>query len=427
MFWSKNITLLHWEKQTITECCKEVSLFVLHTARILHCCDVLYNIFCASPCRSSLTLGITACKILFLKESKCVQERCWYCQDCCECCFKPVATNEVYCSKECYRFISMSTEHGMIMVNIPEGSIKRKYCGNVLLQVVAIEKLAEGSHHHARICDILLCIGKYDTPYILFHQWDPEEQHFVDFFISEFYEPLEPVWKFKFSPQPLLNKLKESGYITKVLMAATRLCTGQSLNFRNFLMTYIKHSQKGYALTSTQAIQLQLVPHLPSLRMRLPIENITCLPRGFRAHRPDSGEKCLIFPNDHQLLFHNYEKHKKGDQVTLTCMNFLIVDPSGKFYFVVLEDKPLHCAFYASCYYVTHNSENDSLSVVKYHSGGRRCGPDEQTAKIKTAQSQLDRIFPKIIRQHGWPSLHALLTRSKLLRWVRISKIPSIQ
>ena len=308
----------------------------------------------------------------------------------------------------------MATEHGMIMVNIPHKS-NEEYHGNVLLQVVVIEKVSECSHQHVRICDILLCIGKYDTPYILFHQWDPEEQHFVDFFISNSYEPLEPVWKSEFSPQPLLNKLKESGYITKVLMAATRLCTGQS-NFRDFLMTYIKQSQKGYALTSTKAVQLQLIPHLPSLRMRLPIENITCLPRGFRAHRPDSGEKCLTFPNDHQLLFHNYEKHMKGDQVTLTCMHFFITDPSGKFYFVVLEDKPLHCAFYASCYYVTYNSENDTLSVTKYHTGGRRCGPDEHTAKTRDAQSQLDRIFPKIIRQRGWPSLQALLTRSKLLR-----------
>ena len=301
------------------------------------------------------------------------------------------------------------------MVNIPHKN-NVEYCGNVLLQVVAIEKASECGSHHVRICDILLCIGKYNTPYILFHQWDPEEQHFVDFFISESYEPLEPVWKFKFSPQPLLDKLKESGYITKVLMAATKLCTGQQLNFRNFLMAYIKHSKNRYPRTSTQAVQLQLVPHLPSLRMRLPIKSIISLPRYFRADRPDSGEKCLTFPNDHQLLFHNYERQKKGDQVTLTCMHFLIVDPSGMFYFVILEERPLHYAFYANCYYVTHNSENDSLSVTKYHTGGRKFGYDELTAKTRDAQSQLDRIFPKIIRQHGWPSLHALLTRSKLLR-----------
>ena len=319
----------------------------------------------------------------------------------------------------------MATEHGIIMVNIPQErnilkkakkkkyNIKPVYHANVLLQVVTFEKLSDSNRHHVRICDILLCVGKYDAPYILFHQWDPEEQHFVDFLISESYEPLEPVWKFKVSPQPLINKLKESGYVKRMMEAAVTLCTGKPLGFINFLR-YVKYFQDG-CTSFTQKSQLQLVPHLPPIGIKLPTKSEICLPKGFKAHRPDSGEKCLTFPNDHQILFHDSERHKKGCQVILICMYFLITDPSGHFYFIILKDKPLHFAFYASCYYVTYDHDSDSLTVTRCHTGTCK-GGHALTDRIRDAQSQLDRIFPKIIRQCGWSSLQALLTRTKLLR-----------
>ena len=300
----------------------------------------------------------------------------------------------------------MATEHaGMIMVNIPQDRIKVKgkkkseSSGGhrkVLFQVAEIERLSDSNPDQVRICDILWCVGEYDTPYILFHQWDPEQQHFADFFISETYEPLEPVWKFEFSPLPLINKLKESGYIRNLMMAAIALCREKQPCFM----------RSGCDLISTKV--LLPFPDLLDLGIKLPIEEKICLPKGFKAHSPDSSEKCLCFPNDHQLLFHNYCKREKGGQVILT---FLITDPNETLYFIVLDYIPLHCSFCASCYYVTH--DNKSLTVVRTYIGNRRGGENPRAMKI--AQSEL-KIFPNIIRERGWPSLHALLTRIKLLR-----------
>lgn len=367
------------------------------------------------PYRSSPTSGITACKTLFSGESKCPKmiKRCWYCQDCCQCCFKSASGdavycsdytyNVVYCSEACYKSFSMARERGMIMVNIPqEGRNKRK---NVILQVAVIERMSDFNPHHIKICDILLCIGKYDTPYILFHQWDPNEQHFADFFISESYEPLEPVWKFKFSSlfKECMNKLKESGYIEKIMTIAIALCTGkQELSLGNFLMG---------SNISNQRLQLQPVSDLPHLGIKFPIEEKICLPKGFKARRPDSGEKCLILPEDHQLLFHNYARYKEGAQVILT---FLTTDTNEQLYFIVLEHKPLQYYFCASCYYVTHDNELETLTVARPYIGKHK-GEQNQTA-IHSAQSKLKKVFPEIIRECGWPSLHALLTRAKLLR-----------
>ena len=98
----------------------------------------------------------------------------------------------------------------------------------------------------------------------------------------------------------------------------------------------------------------------------------------------------------------------------LICTYFLITDPSGNFYFIVLKDEPLHFAFYASCYYVTYDPDSDSLTVTRCHTGTYKGG--HALTDKRDAQSQLDGIFPKIIRQRGWPSLQACLTRTKLLR-----------